>query len=46
MTFPLELAGTFVAGFGFALVTVAVVGKWYMRRRFGGLIDLLTPPKP
>ena len=48
MDLALECAGSFVAG---VLVTLAVLpfaAKWYLRRRLGGMVDLLgaMPKKP
>lgn len=41
MILGLELAGAFLAGCASTIVTVLVVGRWYLRRRLGGMLDLI-----
>ena len=41
MILGLEMFGAFLAGVVVTVVTVVVGGKWYLRRKFGGMVDLI-----
>lgn len=41
MMFVLELAAAFFAGTFTALAAVYYGGRWYLRRRLGGMVDLI-----
>lgn len=45
MTLALELAGAFLAGAISSLLAGGIAAKWYMRRKFGGMLDLITAKK-
>lgn len=42
-----ELAGAFLAGVAVTLAAVPLAARWYVRRKFGGMVDLLglTPKR-
>ncbi len=45
MILGLEVGGAFVAGVACSFASIYFGGRWFLRRRYGGLIDILTPPK-
>lgn len=45
MILGLEITGGFVAGVVASFASIYFGGRWFLRRRYGGLIDMLAPPK-